>query len=313
METLASSASRSGLNIHPVARRTALTSSQFEAEFLRGSFHPVILEDAMDQWAAKTKWTFEFFATRYGHDHVVVTNRLSGATKGFRTSLRDFIAYCGEPGLSTLGRVETPTPFYLTNYSPMSFHPELLDDFSHPHCIQNSFLELRDEARNWYFDNFSWLFIGPKGTFSPLHTDLFGTHAWLSQIHGQKHFLLFPPGDRQYLYNGQANLAHPDFDRYPLLAKTRPLEATLSPGDMLFIPAGWAHQAISLSLSISLTFNFVNSANFMSFLLALSRDLPIWTKKINSDSFRKATGALWSWEDFEFLRPSPAVQQERNA
>ena len=74
-------------------------------------------------------------------------------------------------------------------------------------------------------------FVGPKGAMTPLHVDVWFTHAWLSQLEGRKRWLIFPPGDSQYLYDYQVRCENPDLERFPLYARARPLECTIGPGD----------------------------------------------------------------------------------
>jgi Cupin-like domain len=290
-----------------IERRSAITREEFAREYMTGLCRPVIVRDAMDDWRARDEWTFDFFAKRYGDRRVVVTDRLVRPTTARRVSFSEYMVYCQMPFMTALGRVPTPTPFYLTGLSPFSDDPELLDSFSDPYFIENQYRQLSGPLLNWYFDNFSWLFIGPKGTVSPLHVDLFGTHAWLAQLEGRKHFLLFSPEDAGFLYEGQVDLFHPDLERFPLIEKARPVEAVLEPGEVIFIPARWAHQVISLDPSISLTMNFVAPANFVSHVMAICRDLPLWVKRIDTPAFRQANGIRWNTQD---LAPAAARQEE---
>lgn len=288
----------------PVERRAGVDRAAFEQEYMAAPGRPVIVTDAMDRWAARTKWTFDFFAERFGDRTVVVTDRLARPTVGRRVSMREYLLYARMPFTTFLAQVETPRPFYLTSFSPFADHPELLEDFDDPYFVDNVYRrELQGPLLRWYFDNFSWIFIGPPGTLSPLHVDLFGTHAWLAQVAGRKRFLLFPPEDAAYLYEGEVDFDRPDLERWPLLARARPFEAVLHPGEVIFIPTGWLHRVVSLDSAISVTLNFVNRSNLAAHLAAVGRDLPLWLRKIDQPAFREGAGARWTPRD---LLPGPA-------
>lgn len=106
--------------------------------------------------------------------------------------------------------------------------------------------------------------IGPAGTFTPLHHDL--TNNLLLQIVGRKRVVLAAPGETPKLYNDRAvfsrigDLESPDFNltNFPLSAGLGTHSLILEPGEALFIPVGWWHQVRSLDFSISITHtNFI--------------------------------------------------------
>lgn len=106
------------------------------------------------------------------------------------------------------------------------------------------------------------LWIGPAGTFTPLHHDL--TNNLLLQITGRKRLLLVPPEETPRLYNDQhvfsrvPDLESAELDRFPRLRGLRMHQVELGPGDALFIPVGWWHQVRALDFSISITHtNFI--------------------------------------------------------
>jgi lysine-specific demethylase 8 len=114
----------------------------------------------------------------------------------------------------------------------------------------------------------SKLWWSPRGAVSPLHFDL--AHNLHAQLHGQKRFLLFSPRDSRALY--RCSLASPtpnfsavdpeapDLVRHPRFRLARPIECTLSPGDILFIPSRHWHHVRSESESISVNFWWARSA-----------------------------------------------------
>jgi hypothetical protein len=57
---------------------------------------------------------------------------------------------------------------------------------------------------------------------------------------------------------------------------------------------------VSLSASISVTVNYVSQSNLAAHVMAVSRDLPGWTDKINTPEFRHANRIRWIAEGFRY-------------
>lgn len=102
------------------------------------------------------------------------------------------------------------------------------------------------------------IWIGPEGTFTPLHFDL--TNNLLVQVTGSKRILLVPPSETRYLYHRRHvfsdihDLEDPARLRiHPLAKQAQTFEVTLGPGEILYIPIGWWHQVRSLEFSVMLT------------------------------------------------------------
>ncbi|MCG8599077.1 MAG: cupin-like domain-containing protein [Verrucomicrobiales bacterium] len=112
----------------------------------------------------------------------------------------------------------------------------------------------------------AFLWIGPKGTTTPLHHDL--TNNLLLQVRGEKLVFLFPPCHYFRSYNdfhcySDFDCESPDFDRFPQAKGINIRKCVLREGQMLFLPVGWWHQVKSLSPSISITaVNFQDSNEF---------------------------------------------------
>jgi hypothetical protein len=108
------------------------------------------------------------------------------------------------------------------------------------------------------------MWIGPAGTITSLHHDL--TNNFIAQVVGRKRLKVVPAADVGKLYNHRhvfsevADLDDPALDRsrFPLLAGARVYEATLSPGEIIFMPLAWWHQVKSLDFSVTITYtNFL--------------------------------------------------------
>lgn len=110
------------------------------------------------------------------------------------------------------------------------------------------------------------MWIGPLGTFTPLHHDL--TNNLLLQLVGSKRVLLASPLATPRIYNDHhvyseiRDLAEPELlARFPLLEGVKVHQVDLMPGDALFVPLGWWHQVTSLDFSVTITHTNFRWAN----------------------------------------------------
>ena len=104
------------------------------------------------------------------------------------------------------------------------------------------------------------LWIAPRATTSSLHHD--GDYDNLNlQISGKKLFLLVPPPRHEALHaygsaESPINPFVPDERRFPRFALADPVEATLSPGDVLLVPKYWWHCVYAVDPSVNLSTHF---------------------------------------------------------
>jgi|SRR5579864_317426 len=283
-------------NVIPIERSESPTQADFERLYLKPPGRPVILTDVAKSWPALSKWSFDFFSAKFGKQVVVVSDRLLHPTRTFRMPFSTFLNYCKSPNSNQLERFGNP-PLYL-GFQPFANSPELLDDFSQPPVASCIYDGLTGDLYKWYVEHFGVILIGSAGTVTLLHADLYGTHGWLAQICGRKHWLVFPPQDAANLYQGKVDLLQPDLEAFPKLRDAQPYEAVVSPGEVIFVPSGWYHHVVSLDPSISFGFNFVNQTNFLQHVLGICRDLPKWTNRISSPGFREPLSISWTAADF---------------
>ncbi len=122
-----------------------------------------------------------------------------------------------------------------------------------------------------YFDrsafNIPRWWIGPQNTGLGLHRDL--VDNFLYQLKGTKTVYIFSPSESEYLYPvvfggnpfyepSSVNLFSPDLKRHPNFSKAKGIHVELSPGDMLYLPAGWWHCIKNVDISWSVNFFAVN-------------------------------------------------------
>ena len=205
---------------------------------------PVILQGMMDQWAAKEKWTFDFFRSLGSRSSVNVEegNVFQGETEFRRQRFCDY-----------LDQVLDETPgqqvAYLSVFRIFDSFPELHADVDFSLIDQH---KLKSSTVAW---------IGPADTVTGYHID-WGDNI-LAQLQGRKHIHLAPPTATPNMYVSekfeqgstlsQVDFDNVDHDRFPNFSKVQHHEFVLNPGEMVFIPRGWWHHVRSLDKSISVS------------------------------------------------------------
>jgi hypothetical protein len=232
-------------------RCQGLTGEQFLSSFYAPG-RPVILVGAIDAWPARTRWTPEYLRSRVGSAEIELQGgrdanhrfELDKDAHRRRMPFDRFIDLVTEKGGNDL---------YLTAYNgaanAAAFAPLEADIGG-----IDQILDPRPDGQG------RMLWIGPAGTFTPLHHDL--TNNLLVQVTGRKRVLLVPTSQTPKLYHRTdvfsviPDVTDPVLDRtaFPKAKDIRCLDLVLEPGEALYIPIAWWHQVRALDFSVSMTF-----------------------------------------------------------
>jgi hypothetical protein len=280
-----------------IPRRAGLERSEFERSHVEGGGQPVIVTDAVARWPAYRRWSFDFFRDRYGDDEVVANSPMFlegdlGLTPvQVRLRLRDYVDFVRDPTREPRGEYlkgdwaalqRNRIPLYDPAYRLLARHPELAAEVeSSPYFIEDLFARLPEPARRFMDEHGSpvhYLFLAPKGSVSFLHTDYWGTHAYLAQLAGRKLCVLFGPEDDARVYGGAIrNPLATDLERFPLFADATAHVGVLEAGELIFIPSGWWHFVVGLEPSLTYSYDFFDRNNldvfFAHFFEAFTRML----------------------------------------
>jgi [protein]-arginine 3-hydroxylase / protease len=228
----------------PIERIAPPSREEFEERYVRCS-RPVILRDAIGDWPAISRWSGEYFRRRFGDREVPVVRVKNGALYDPRTGVN----YEKMRVSAYVDRLEQGQGSDL--YMVFRVHdvmPELFEDVVRPeYCRDASW----SRSRLW--------FASPD-TKGALHRDL--PENLYAQITGRKKFLLLNRRMTRLVYryplhSGVPNYSPvdaeaPDLHRYPRFADADLISAEVEPGDLLYIPSMWWHQARSLDVSLSI-------------------------------------------------------------
>lgn len=250
--------------IHEIDRRSSadLPYDRFLKEYLEPNC-PVVVENAAPQWNAMRSWTPEFFKSRFGSQMVNV----SYTTKMKMADLIDAVL---------ASTPEKPGP-YLHRVLIYRDMPELLADLSpdSTYAFPRRYASPLMPERFQRPDGFLKLLIGGAGGKFPLmHFDTDNSHAMITEMYGDKSFVLFPPEDTKYMYpfgdsDHTSRIENPDnadLTKFPLFANATQYRGTVHHGDAIFIPSGWWHAAKALNPSISVCANMMYRSNWPGFV-----------------------------------------------
>ncbi|KAF8820404.1 histone lysine demethylase JMJD5 [Cardiosporidium cionae] len=153
---------------------------------------------------------------------------------------------------------------YLAQHPIFQQIPQLAEDIIPPDFIYCGLEDMENPLQ--------LLWLGPKGTISPLHTDHYDNI--FAQIVGVKYLRLYPPNASESIYPYKegplTNTSQIQWDlhaldtkaytsiesKFPNFLKAGFFEVILTAGDALYIPKGWWHFVKSLSPSASVSFWF---------------------------------------------------------
>ncbi|GBE93209.1 cupin-like domain-containing protein [Nostoc cycadae] len=242
-----------------VERRSNLSYNEFIQEYAAVG-KPVIITDAMRDWPALNKWNFDFFKSKYGSVSYGVKEDKDEIKKTI--TVAEYIDYLTEHNTNV-----NQERLYLANWVVSDF-PELLEDYKEPVYFPNWLTRLPKKVLQRHgYDN-PEIFIGHKGKSIGLHEDPTSCAAWLAMISGRKQIVFFTPDQKGFLYEGKVDVFNPDFNKFPLYSKAKPVEVILEPGEIIYIPPRWWHHVRNLEYTIAMGNLVVNELNIKLFFQA---------------------------------------------
>lgn len=266
-----------------------VTLPQSTAEFLvrfEQPNQPVVLAGACKSWKAFTKWNDVDYL------HAASSGRAFRATSGAAPLPANFSIQAYHDYCSCDAALLEEAPLYLFDRTALSQPGPLQDDYMNDlHCTcpfwnsnlaknngHDLFQYLGEEQR----PDHTWLICGPGHSGSAFHIDPNGTHAWNACISGKKRWIFYPPGVTppgihpshdgeevampisigEWLLNFYPQDHVPNLKEAPL--SQRPLECTVEPGDVMFVPHGWWHAVVNLDnehWNVAITHNYLSQSN----------------------------------------------------
>ena len=238
--------------------RIAGMSGQHFLDHYYAPCRPVILSGEMERWPALSLWSPDYLKVAVGSREIEYQAGRERAADFERA--KDAHRTWG-PFDAFIDRITAPgagNDAYLTACNSAANAQALSPLHSDLGALDKFLTPEPSEAMLW---------IGPAGTFTPLHHDL--TNNFIAQIVGRKRVLIGPASDVGRFYNDAhvfseiLDLEEPGLDktRFSRLEGARVYALTLEPGDILFVPFAWWHQVKALDFSVTATYTNFHWSN----------------------------------------------------
>jgi Cupin-like domain len=273
------------------------------------SSHPCVVRGFTGQWAASRRWTsLESLTEAFGSFPVTagapqfITHKHSKMCQ-VKTDFGTYLKYVQDPdrleelfegkwskGDATVLR-ELDLPLYCGNLRLVRHSREEVLSEIDP-LVPGRMEYLNDDIPYYYQSgNHVWLYVSRAGALTPLHQDNNAVIAYLAQLQGHKEAILYSPEDKRHFWNrdlGYMDPLSPNDDEFPTWREARPWTASLNPGELLIWGPNWAHHVVTLSDSITVSFDIVNSLNLGAYTRSVDwRDELGRIARKNADLFRK--------------------------
>jgi lysine-specific demethylase 8 len=246
-----------------VERISAIEPSDFASRF-EVPDRPCVLTGAVKTWRATQSWSAAYLKDKLGSVEVKYKLSTSHAHPDFHQLTLDKMFSLGKSRFAefldevTVGPPQERAKRLFTGDEQFLLQRRLgqttineplralLDDIEVPSLVPGDRLYT------------VWGWFSGSGVRTWLHYDNNGCHNFNAQITGTKRCLLFAPSELSRLapfplggsnpaYNcSQIDIEAPDFQKFPEFRGASCYEATLEPGDLLFIPAWWFHTFLHL-------------------------------------------------------------------
>ncbi|XP_010550689.1 PREDICTED: jmjC domain-containing protein 4 [Tarenaya hassleriana] len=272
---------------------TELTYDAFAETFLAKNL-PVVLTHLTDDWRARRDWVDEngcpnlqFFVTHFGKSKVHVADcdtREFTDQKRVEMSVAEFVEHWIED--STEGKLKdasycgkAKSNLYLKDWHFVKEYPQYIayrtpplfgDDWLNIYLDSYHMHEDRDTFQKYdqiSCSDYRFVYMGAKGSWTPLHADVFRSYSWSANVCGRKRWLFLPPSQSHYVFDRyMKNCVYDIFEdvddtKFPGFKKTTWLECIQEPGEIIFVPSGWYHQVYNLEDTISINHNWFNAYN----------------------------------------------------
>lgn len=230
---------------------------------------PCIIRNISSNWECSTTWVkddtinYNYFIDKYSDLYAPVadcgTIAYNAQSKN-DLKITDYMTY-----LKTREREKL---LYLKDWHLRRLCPD--DNFYDVPIIFGSDW-LNEYAQDHQEDDYMFVYIGPSGSWTPLHADVYSSFSWSVNVVGRKKWILFPPGEEEKLKDQLGNL--------PLMFEDTKFENVThfkviqQKGDAIFVPSGWHHQVSNELDTISINQNWINACNIEEVWKALEKCL----------------------------------------
>lgn len=251
---------------------STLPLPRFAREYMAKN-EPVVIKGVTNAWPSNKLWIkrldntpdFEYMSKEFGKSIVQVAKcgeRYFSDQKRVTMTLREFLEDMqANPPCDHLSATYAKDWHFVREFPGCTayYTPEqFADDW------MAVYWDALAAISNASTDDYRFVYVGPKHSWTPLHRDVFCSNSWSANVVGRKLWLLFPPdvvpclvNDKGCVYNvlsEEQSEAFPEIGR--ALKKCRVVWQEA--GEAIFVPSGWYHQVHNLEDTVSINHNWMN-------------------------------------------------------
>lgn len=218
-----------------IDRVDKITPEDFRKQYYE-TRKPVIISGLSKDWAATTKWTWDYFKSIVGEQTVGLYNN---ERAGARTLVNGADAYIKFGEYLDMVK-EGPVQLRIFLFNIFQHAPQIVDDFTWPDHLASGLLK-----------KYPMLFVGGAGSVAHMHYDIDMSHIFHTQFIGRKRVLLLENKQSPYIYRMPCTVESAasfvnwhkqlDTERFPALKQAQGYTAILEHGETLFMPGGYWH------------------------------------------------------------------------
>ncbi|XP_014259233.1 jmjC domain-containing protein 4 [Cimex lectularius] len=254
--------------------------AEFYVNYLLNN-RPCLIKSVSKDWPAQKKWVkhgkpdFEYIEQNYGTSEVPIVD-------------------CNRRYFNVHARTSMKLSEYLeywVKYIEEDYPDELpclyMKDWHFPHefpldvVYRVPYIFASDWINEYLInckkdDDYRFVYFGPKGSWTPIHMDVFSSFSWSVNLCGKKKWVFFPPDQDMFLRDKFGKLPYniledfKDTMKYPHSSNLIPIVFIQEVGDAIFVPSGWYHQVWNLDDTISINHNWVNACNIYGMWTSLN-------------------------------------------
>ncbi|EEF51959.1 2-oxoglutarate and iron-dependent oxygenase JMJD4 isoform X3 [Ricinus communis] len=264
-----------------------LSYDEFVERYLSKN-QPVVLTGLMDNWRACKDWVtddgypnLQFFSTHFGKSRVQVADcgtREFTDQKRVEMTVSEFIDHWIEYNASN-HESNSKSLLYLKDWHFVKEYPEYVayrtplpfcDDWLNPyldHYRMHRNPDTYQENNEICSSDYRFVYMGAKGSWTPLHADVFRSYSWSANICGKKKWIFLSPSQCHLVFDrNMKNTVYNIFEdvsetQFPGFKKAIWLECIQNQNEIIFVPSRWYHQVHNLEDTISINHNWFNAYN----------------------------------------------------
>jgi len=246
------------MRLRPVDVVSNITAEDFKQKYFNPQI-PVVIKDLSKQWAAYTKWNWDYFTEIVGDKKVGIYNNVKSDAYTPINKADEYTTFGEYIDMIRKG----PAAWRIFLFNIFSHAPQLIHDFTWPDHMMKGFVK-----------RVPMLFVGGQGSITHMHFDIDLSHILHTQFMGRKRVLLFPYTEQYKLYRKpfevlsiadfsnyyDAEKSKLDTARFPAIQFAEGFDTILEHGDTLFMPGGYWHHIEYLDSGFAMSLRALNSS-----------------------------------------------------